>query len=375
VPSYGVPAPSGSLPALAITDNSTLDITDCANLNVLLTIGSTTTAVPTSQVAVHAQTNGPPICVIKYGTITINDPYTLTIANSATLGHALTLEATGDIDISGKLAFFNAAQGPAPGGTASTLGLNSNNKYMAPGAGGAGAARAGGFGGKCVACNGGADVNGAFPGDPVTTAATILDGGSVGGHVYNGSSIVAYGGAGGGGLHLVSLTRVTMPASAVINLNGGAGTGPGLTNNNETAGGGGSGGTLVVEAPVINVSAGAIAAANGGGGAGGCWYSIVQITQKFFHYNGQPGQLSTTRAAGGDCPNTSNGDGGYEANGDTAPSINGQPSDANGMTVDGGGGGGSSGFIILRGRNTTNVMIAFGAIISPAPTMGAVTAQ
>jgi hypothetical protein len=63
------------------------------------------------------------------------------------------------------------------------------------------------------------------------------------------------------------------------------------------------------------------------------------------------------------------------ANGDTAPSANGSPSDSGAATYGGGGGGGSSGFITLHARTGSNVMIAFGAIISPAPTTGAVTAQ
>jgi hypothetical protein len=194
--------------------------------------------------------------------------------------------------------------------------------------------------------------------------------------VSDGTSFYGTGGSGGGALHLVSLTKVSIASSAVINLNGGAGMGIGLGYGSLTAGGGGSGGTLVVEAPVVSISAGAIAAANGGGGAAGSDYlKAMGSVLLHLHYNGQPGQLSTTRAAGGDIPDVSTGDGGYEANGTTSPSVNGQPSDAGAATYDGGGGGGSSGFIVLHARTVANVSIAFGAVISPAPITGTVAAQ
>jgi hypothetical protein len=375
VPSFGVPAPSGTLPALTISDNATLDISGCASLNVLLTIGSTTTAIPASQLAVVSQSSGPPICVVKYGSITIDSPYTLTVVNSASPGHMLSLDTTGDFSLSGKIVFSNAADGPTPGGTVFTVGNNANSFYMAPGAGGGGGVRAGGTGGTCVAC-GGTNYPGGAGGGVVTNFATMLSGGSAGGNVYNASTITAYGGRGGGGIQIVSLTRVTIAASAVIDLNGGGGTGPIKGYGGLTAGGGGAGGQLLVEAPTVSVSAGAIAVANGGGGAGGDYYGVVvNGFPRFYHYNGEPGQLSASRAAGGDIPNTTNGDGGYEANGDTAPSANGSPSDSGAATYGGGGGGGSQGFITLHGRGASSVMIAFGAVISPAPATGAVTAQ
>jgi hypothetical protein len=375
VPSYGVPAPSGSFPNLVINDNATLDISGCTSLNVLLTIGTATTAVPAAQLAQINQSSGyPPICVVRYGAITINDPYTLTVVNSASPGHVLSLQAVGDIDLSGKVVFVNAAPGPSRGLSANVAGTNANSKYMAPGAGGGGAVRAGGSGGACVGCGtGGSDVAGSAGGDAVTTIGMLFTGGSAGGNAVMGTTVYGVGGLGGGGLQLVSLTRVSVTSTSVINLNGLGGAGQRSGTGSQLAGGGGAGGTLVVEAPIVNVSAGAIAAANGGGGAGGGSYRDANLL--FHHYNGQPGQLSTTRAAGGDVPNMSTGDGGYEANGATLPSINGSPSDSGAATVSGGGGGGSSGFIMLRARAIANVMIAFGAIISPAPTTGVVMAQ
>lgn len=375
VPSFGVPAPSGNLPALSITADSTLDISGCANLNVLLTIGTSTTAVPASQISSISQTGGPPICVVRYGAISIPDPYTLTVVNSSSAGHGLSLEGTSDLNLGGKIVFANAAPGPSPGQDVGTIGTNASSKLMASGGGGGGAARAGGAGGDCF-CGTQGDYSGGAGGPAITTLATILTGGSAGGGVSDGTSFYGAGGSGGGALHLVSLTKVSIAASAVVNLNGGAGTGVGLGPGSWTAGGGGSGGTLVVEAPVVSISAGAIAVANGGGGAAGDDYTKASGgTLLHLHYNGQPGQLSTTRAAGGDIPNVSTGDGGYEANGATSPSANGQPSDSGAATYDGGGGGGSSGFIVLHARTVANVMIAFGAVISPTPSTGTVFAQ
>lgn len=378
VPSFGVPAPSGTLPDLTINGNAVLDITNCAALDVKLTIGGTTTAVPTAQIASVSQSasGAPPICVVKYRAISIADPFVLNVANSGSPGHVLSLEGTSDITIAGKVTFINTAPGPSPGASVSTVGTNSNGQYTAPGAGGGGAAFAGGNGGKCTACNGSTDVPGGIGGQAFAFTTTLF-GGSAGGNVGTLSVVRASGGRGGGGLHLVSLTRVTFAASAVINLNGEGGGGPTYPDpGSNTAGGGGSGGMLVVEAPTVNVSTGAIAVANGGGGAGGGG-NLVMMGGFFLnqHAYGENGQLSATRAAGGDITTTTYGDGGPEAEGTTFPSADGQPSDSGAANYGGGAGGGSRGFIVLRGRAAANVMITFGSVISPAPMLGTVTAQ
>ena len=378
VPSFGVPAPSGSLPNLAITADSTLDITNCANLSVNLTIGTTTTAVPSTQILNVSQTNGPPICVLKYGTITINASTTLTVTNSSTTGNMLALEATGNFDISGTISFYNSARGRSPGLDADIWGTNANKFDIAPGAGGGGAALAGGNGGDCVACSSGMNVMGSQGGGAVANFASVLTGGSAGGNVAHSGTTYGYGGVGGGGLQLISLTRVTLASTAVISLIGGGGYGPSgrgiVPANALVAAGGGSGGQLVVEAPVVSISQSAIAVSNGGAGAGGSYF-FDSNTISYSHYNGQSGQLSTMRAAGGDVPNVSTGDGGFEANGATSPSANGQPSDSGAANYDGGGGGGSMGWIMLKARSAANVMVTLGAVLSPTPTTGAVTAQ
>ncbi len=378
VPSYGIPAPSGTLPDLVVDAAATLDLTNCSASpsSVDLTIGGTTMSIVGSpQVLVKTQSGGPPICIVRFGSISISSSVVLTVINSASTGHVLSLQAVGDIQIDGTITFTNEADGPSPGGTVSGLGLNANNKLKAPGGGGAGAARAGGAGGACVDCNGTTDYPGGPGGAAVTNSTAILNGGSTGGDVLEGTVIRGVGGRGGGGLHLVSLTRVTLPATGRVVVNGRGGTGPaGPASNtsNLMAGGGGSGGTIVVEAPLVSLSAGGLALANGAGGAGGCFTCKPDMTT-CSHKNGFPGQLSMARAAGGDCPGY--GDGGYEANGTTTPAIKGSDSDAACATAAGGAGGGSNGFVYLRGRTPAAVMIAGGAIVSPSASIGAVTAN
>lgn len=384
-PLYGVQVPSGTLPDLVIDASATLDIRGCSNFNVILTIGGTSAPVPSGQVAIVNQPTGSPaICVVRYGNINVKNGASLQIVND-TAGHVLSLEATGDVQIDGTVTFTNSAPGPSRGQSRISQGTNANNKTVSAGAGGGGAALSGGSGGSLVINNGMTLEtldSGGTGGPAITTIATLLTPGSAGGDVTAGATRLGIGGPGGGGVHLVSLSRVTFGATARIDLNGrgggGANTGTTLKPNaDQPAGGGGSGGTLVVEAPAINISAGAIVAANGGGGAGGCYTCMTIVNNTVCnHVNGQPGQLSATRAAGGDCPNSTFGDGGYEANGVTSPGASGLRSDSSGgAMVSGGGGGGSAGFIILRGRSTSYITISNSAIVSPPPTTQAVKAN
>ena len=378
VPSYGVGIPSGTPMNLVADMDGSLNIATCSGAapKVDLTVGGTTTTLVAPQVSVVTQVGSVPICVVRFGTITVSSGVTLSVSNN---GNALSLQATGDIAISGLVTFANSAPGPSPGVTVQTVGTNSNNTHIGPGAGGGGAARAGGSGGICISCGGG-NVPGGAGGAAVTNILSRLNGGSSGGYVNGGFFTFGFGGRGGGALQLVSLTRVTFGATGAVALNGEGGTGigsGGFQNGSFDlpAGGGGSGGTLVVEAPVVSLSAGALAVANGAGGAGGCFFFDSNGDFRYHHPAGQPGQLSDVRAAGGDCPSSVTGDGGAEATGATSPSADGQTSDSGAANQAGGGGGGSNGFVILRGRAATSVTITNGAIVSPAPSVGAVTAN
>lgn len=369
-PLYGVGVPSGTLPALNVTANGTLDVSACSGTpnTVNLTIGATMTSiVGAPQIVVVNQSGATPICVVRFGSITVASGVTLTIVNSESPGHVVSLQSVGDIQIAGTITFINSARGPTPGTSVSST-VKANMDHAAPGAGGGGGARAGGKGGACTGCS---VSTGGAGGAAVTTIMTRLTGGSAGGHVMDKTTVVGTGGQGGGGLQLVSLGKVTIAATGRIAANGQGGTGIGLGKFADLpAGGGGAGGAIVIEAPVINASVGSIVAANGGGGGGGCFTCSGGIPPFCTHHNGQPGQLSANRAAGGDCPGF--GDGGFEATGAAAPSADGSPSDTGADQAAGGSGGGSSGFVILRARSAAHVSIAGSAIVSPTPTIGAV---
>src|SRR6185295_15876279 len=103
VPSHGVGVPTGVDDSdLDINNNATIDTSSCTSVPnaVALTIGSTTTSlVGAPHVAVVAQLGAPPICVVKYHNIAIAAGAVLTIKNSAAVGEALALEASGAMNI------------------------------------------------------------------------------------------------------------------------------------------------------------------------------------------------------------------------------------------------------------------------------------
>src|SRR5215831_18706839 len=295
VPSYGVGTPSGTLPDLTINAASTIDISACTGTpnTVNVTIGMTMMSiVGAPQVAVVGQAGGPPICVVKFGNISVQSGQTLTITNSSSADQVLSLQAAGTFDIQGTIAFRTNFNGPAPGGSTTAPMVTSGNHH-APGGGGGGNALAGGLGGACVGTGcAAASVPGGPGGAAVTTTTTALTSGSRGGGVTDSGTGAAlgFGGQGGGGLQLISLVSLTIGATGTIDLNGGGGFGLSRTIRftvaDLPAGGAGSGGTLVIEAPAVSLSAGAIVAGNGGGGAGGCYSCSLLFC---FHANGQPG--------------------------------------------------------------------------------------
>jgi hypothetical protein len=361
-PSYGLSLPTGTLPDLAVDNPTTLNIQDCANSSATLYVSAngatTTTTLVSPQVSTVAQTGGPPICVVRFGKITVASGVTLNISTGGAIEHLLSLQATGDVSIAGSIIFKDLYGGPAKGGDSI---INENTTpAVAPGAGGGGGVRVGGNGGTCSGCAGGG-VGGAA----ISNIRSVLNRGSQGGSV-TAPFFATVGGTAGGAIHLLSLTRVTVTSTGKLILNGGGAIG--RLYYNDRAGAGGSGGTLVIEAPNVTFSASALAVANGGGGMGGCTVCTTDFPPTCTHANGENGQLSFARAQGGNCNGPGNG--GWEATGDAA---------ANGASATGsasaGGGGGSQGFIFLRGKTGANVMVTNGAIISPQPTIEAVTAN
>jgi hypothetical protein len=373
-PSYSLPVPSGTLPDLVVDSNMDLNIRDCANstatLGVIVNGAYQTTTLVSPQVSTVSQTGGPPICVVRFNKITVMNGFTLNVLGAGPNDHVLSLQATSDISIAGTLSFKDLPGGPAAGAKSYIsvdFGINNG-----PGGGGGGMARAGGTGGACATCN--VTVHAGSPGGAaISNIKTVLQRGSQGGGVYANIGGTDYyvngGGSAGGALHLLSLTRVTVTSTGKLNLNGGAVVGS--TSERDLGGGGGSGGALVIEAPTVSFSASGLAVDNGAGGKGGCTPFTTGSPSTCTPANGESGQLSSMRAAGGNC-NGGAGNGGWEANGETFPSVNG--ADADGSTYSsGGGGGGSRGFIFLRGKTVANVMITNGAIISPSPTIEPVT--
>ena len=374
-PSYGVGVPSGTLPDLVVVDNgpnaTSLNIQDCANSRVDLTALKNgaweTTTLVSPQVSTVSQTGGPPICVVRFNKITINNGGILNIAGGGANDYLISLQATGDVSIAGTINFKDLFGGPATGAGTTASQASYGAPMNASGGGGGGMARAGGTGGACTGC---ATVTpGGAGGAAISNIKTVFNHGSQGGGITY-SITATYGGAAGGALHLLSLTRVTVTSTGKLNLNGSAAIG-GMYSRDLGAGGG-SGGALVIEAPTVSVSASALAVANGAGGKGGCVTCVGDPVPTCTHANGENGQLGYTRAAGGNCNGAGNG--GYEASVEGFPSYNG--ANANGSAnISGGGGGGSPGFIFLRGKTGNDVMITNGAIISPAPTIEGVTSN
>jgi hypothetical protein len=358
-PSFSVPSPDAQTNDLVVSAPATIDISNCAgNPQVVqLTIGSVTTTVPTQQVLAVNQGGGA-VCVVRYHNIMVQSGQTLTVVNSTSV-IALSLEAQGTIDIEGGVFFRNVGTGLSPGGSVSSV--NTGNDMFdfqrSPGAGGGGNGVAGGRGGACNACTG--VTLGGNAGSAITLSSSQIFPGSRGGNVTapGSSTVIAQGGQGGGALHLVSLQSVTIGSAAAINLTGAGGTGQ---DNNLPAGGGGSGGTFVVEAASINI-VGKVSS-NGGGGAGGCRVSAGVLA----HSNGQDGLVGFSAALGGQCGGPGNGGAG---GGGTA--ANGAAADSTG-TPCGGAGGGGNGYVVLKARDASRIMIAGGSVVSPSAMTGTV---
>ncbi len=191
-------------------------------------------------------------------------------------------------------------------------------------------------------------VNTAGGGAGGTAAGGASSSGAAGGAARSGESgisplaggCIAMLGIGGGGLQLVSRTRVALAATAVVDISGRHGQV--VTSGGAFyASGGGAGGNLVVEAPGIGMATGLLIVGRGGSGAAGNGATRMAA-------NGVSGSADPTSATvpGAVCPDCSaiGGAGGTESH----PS--GGAGSGAGLAL--AGGGGSVGRAMFRGRTS-----------------------
>jgi hypothetical protein len=170
-----------------------------------------------------------------------------------------------------------------------------------------------------------------------------------------------FGGHGGGGIQLVSRSRIVLDDGAIINANGGGGET--VTQGLTWVTGGGSGGGILLEAPEIEVGTAAALVANGGGGA-----SASEA--------GSPGRVSAEPAAAAACSNfcAPGGAGGTRSQAAQPGANVGRPNDRPYPDFFDGAGGGAVGYIRLNTK-TGSYRRASDAIESPAPTTGTIVTR
>lgn len=254
-----------TMPSLAISTSVTID----TGLDTNCTGGIVT------------QTGGPPICVIRYGTIDVQSGRTLTLTG----GRAAAFVADGDLTVAGTIDAAASGLTHGPGGGTLTSGGLAN---ASAGGGGAGYLTAGAAGAN-LTTNGGAN-NGGAAFDPL--GGSVLVGGARGARPS--IALGVSGGGGGGALMLVSC-RGNVIVSGLLDLGGGGGNGgidlsAGAQLMLIGGGGGGTGGYGVLQGLGVQVT-GQVFANGGGGGGGGANDAAGSA--------GGDGTRSTTTAATG----------------------------------------------------------------------------
>lgn len=272
---------------------------------------------------VIAQTSGPEICVVRYGTIRIDTTVKVTGRRAIAFVADHSLDVVGVLDVSADTKISG------PGGGFVISGA-------APGRGGGGGA---GF--RTHGARGGGDEfgNNAGAGGTMVNPLTLP---AFGGGTRAGSSTsptASYnpaGGGAGGGLLLVScFGKVSVPGLIDAGGGGGGGGGDTITSYTGTAlvggAGGGAGGYVVLQGAEVSVDGGHFYA-NGGGGGSGC------TLDNCVGNHGEDGGWNTGSRGGAVPPNSGGGAGGMGAIGSNAPTFG-----ANSTTSSPGGGGGSTG--------------------------------
>ena len=284
-------------PSLVITTSATFD----TNLDTNCTGGVVT------------QTGGPDLCVVRYGTFTIEAAETLTVTGD----RALAVVTDGDLQIAGTLDAAAEVATSGPGGGSITSGTG---RGFSAGGGGAGFHQLGGDGGSSTETGGGGAGGSEI--DPLALIALV------------GGPRAGFGGGGGGGVTLISCTG-TVIVSGTLDVGGGGGP-AGFQNAllTRAGGGGGAGGQVVMQG--MNVEITGKLYANGGGGGSG-------RTSTASGADGADGSRSSTTCASGavKSPAGSGGAGGCNA---ATPADGRAPTDSQ---ANAGGGGGSEGYFFV----------------------------
>ncbi|MDB4955864.1 MAG: hypothetical protein JWO36_3433 [Myxococcales bacterium] len=249
--------------------------------------------------------------------------------------------ASSSIVIDGTIDIASHRNGSRVGPAANTVACATDGVSATSGIGGGG----GGYGGSFAGAGGGGG-SGAVGGDGGSPASTStpapLRGGCPG---SNGASNGGARGDGGGAVHFIAQTSITI--TGTINASGGGGNG---SSNLGGGGGGGSGGMIGFDAPTITITMNAKVFANGGGGGEGGGNGT-----------GKAGNESTGGTANGGSGGAGNGgDGGNGAQGAQLTGGTGHDH-KNGQAGGGGGGGGGGGVIRTIGTVSAN------GLISPTP--------
>jgi len=324
---------AAAAPDLVLTDGAVIDADDGQ-----ITDGDgSPLAVPTA--LVDGASGGVPVRVLIVASLRTGD---LVIAGSP----ALAVVSAGDVLVEGTITVQSGRildENPTCAGAR-------GDTCLAGGGGGGFGGRGGDGGsfrsaaGELVAGGEGASSSGAVDLQP-------LRGGCEGG-AFGGTG----GGEGGGAVQIVSRTAIVLRGAIAASGASGRSFAGGLCGRSGI-GGAGSGGAILLEAPRVEVAGSAALVANGG--SGGCKDS-----------RGQDGPISEDGAPITDC-DSPDGDGGRGGarNGGAGNGISG----AAGGGAGGGGGGGA-------GRIRVNTafdrfVVEPGAIVSPAPSVGAIATR
>lgn len=304
---------------------------------------------------IKSQPGGAPeICIVKFDNVTIPAGAKL----SASGNRVLAIVATGRMNIGGTIDVGAEAATDGPGGATSAAAGEAGSSDQDGGGGGGN-----GFGGGSGARGDRADgpKGGRMIED--NTLSPLRPGGRGGSNGATLVNLVALGGGAGGGLQLVSCGELLIGQGAVIDAGGGRGQGGrALTGLSSGGGGGGSGGNILIEAARVTIS-GTVVANGGGGGEGS-----AKAPSSVAGMDGADGSRTLSPAPGGNSATLSGGEGGA-GGARNARAGDGQPpaNSANGA----GGGGGAVGRIRIHVRVGTSPTTT-GAVVSPAPVIGAV---